>query len=104
MLCPEDRRPLPGGAVHFLSPLSPPLAGWGRERPNFRDLAPVWERKGQGVNRDALTRLKTPRGVGGFQIDSIIPGGDLINLRNLSRRIAWLMFKNNLKKKLAANG
>ena len=23
MLCPEDRRPLPGGAVHFLSPVPP---------------------------------------------------------------------------------
>ena len=60
MLCPEDRRPLPGGAVHFLSPLAPRGV-----RTNFRDLDPVWERERERVNRDALTRLKTPGGVGG---------------------------------------
>ena len=68
MLCPEDRRPLPGGAVHFPSPgppPSPPSQGGG-VRTNFRDLDPVWERERERVNRDALTRLKTPEGSADF--------------------------------------
>ena len=32
---------------------------------NFRDLDPVWERERERVNRAALTRRKTPGGVGG---------------------------------------
>ena len=65
MLCPEDRRPLPGGAVHFSLPPPRPLTpgGGGKGvRTNFRDLDPVWERERERVNRDALTRLKTPEG------------------------------------------
>ena len=66
MLCPEDRRPLLGGAVHFLSPPSPgppPVPPpRGGVRTNFRDLNPVWERERERVNRDALTLLKTPEG------------------------------------------
>ena len=65
------RRPLPGGAVHFLSlPRSPPRSrlpgpppGGGGGRTKFWDLDPVWER--ERANRDALTRLRTPGGVGG---------------------------------------
>ena len=44
-------------------PRSPPRGGGVRT--NFRDLDPVWERERERVNRDALTRLRTPRGVGG---------------------------------------
>ena len=46
-------------------PLVPPP--WGGGRTNFLDLDPVWERERERVNRDALTRLKTPGGVGGFK-------------------------------------
>ena len=35
-------------------------------RTNFWDLDPVWERERERVNRDVLTRLKTPEGVGGY--------------------------------------
>ena len=42
--------PPPGGGVHT----------------NFRDLDPVWERERERVNRDALTRLKTPEGSADF--------------------------------------
>ena len=38
---------------------------WGG-RTNFQDLNLVWERERERVNRDALTRLKTPGGVGGY--------------------------------------
>ena len=41
-------------------PQSPSRGGWVRT--NFRDLDPVWERERERVNRDALTRLKTPEG------------------------------------------
>ena len=85
MLCPEDRRPLPGGAVHFLSPprpLPPPVPPRGGGRTNFRDLDPVWERERERVNRDALTRLKTPGGVGGSVLISVttymLPTGGLL--------------------------
>ena len=37
----------------------------GGGRTNFRDLDPVWGRERERVNRDALTRLKTPGEVGG---------------------------------------
>ena len=37
---------------------------------DFWDLDPAWERERERVNRDALTRLKTPRGVGGLTCDS----------------------------------
>ena len=64
MLCPEHRRPRPGVAVLFLAPPpSPPRVG---VRTNFRDLDPVWERERERVNRDALTRLKTPEGSADF--------------------------------------
>ena len=54
-----NRRPLPGGAVHFLSPPPgpPPWPVGGGVRTNFRDLDPVWERERERVNRDALTRV-----------------------------------------------
>ena len=42
-----------------------PSPGWRGGRTNFWDLDPVWERERERVNRDALTRLKTPRGFGG---------------------------------------
>ena len=42
-------------------PPGPPSRGRGVRR-NFRDLDPVWERERERVNRDALTRLKTPEG------------------------------------------
>ena len=41
-------------------PPGPPPGGGVRT--NFRDLDPVWERERERVNRDALTRLKTPEG------------------------------------------
>ena len=63
-----NRRPLPGGAVHFSSPPSGPPA-CGGVRTNFRDLDPVWERERERVNRDALTRLKTPEGSADPEID-----------------------------------
>ena len=43
----------------------PPVPGppsLGGVRTNFQDLDPVWERERERVNRDALTRLKTPEG------------------------------------------
>ena len=52
---------LPGGAVHLPPPAGPLLPGEG-VRTNFQDLDPVWERERERVNRDALTRLKTPEG------------------------------------------
>ena len=58
-----NRRPLPGGAIHFSS--SPPVPPGGG-RTNSWDLDPVWERERERVNRDALTRLKPPKGVGGL--------------------------------------
>ena len=58
-----NRRPVLGGAVHFPLPWSPLV------RTNFWNLDPVWERERERVNRDALTRLKTPRGVGGFSFE-----------------------------------
>ena len=63
-----NRRPLPGGAVHYSprprsSPQGTPLGG---VRTNFRDLDLVWERERERVNRDALIRPKTPGGVGGL--------------------------------------
>ena len=54
-----NRRPVPGGAVHFFTP------GEGVHT-HFWDLDPVWERERERVNRDALTRLKTPGGAGGL--------------------------------------
>merc|ERR1712110_659857 len=74
MLCPEDRRPLPGGAVHFLSPPPGPPSPGGGGRTNFRDLNPVWERERGRVNRDALTRLKTPEGSADLRRPESSPG------------------------------
>ena len=59
MLCPEDRRPLLGGAVHFLSPLPRPWSPLGpASRAGFtpmatfcdryRTLAPSMEHRGSG--------------------------------------------------------
>ena len=81
MLCPEDRRPLPGGAVHFhppppAPPPGPPPRGGGRT--NFRDLDPVWERERERVNRDALTRLKTPEGSADFKVFGRFSGFGLV--------------------------
>ena len=53
--------PPPGPPAPPPGPLHP---GEG-VRTHFRDLDPVWERERERVNRDALTRLKTPGGVGG---------------------------------------
>ena len=59
MLCPEDRRPLPGGAVHFLSPpLVPPPDPPSRSPP------------------PGPLRFFLPAGGGGVQISGIrIPSG-----------------------------
>ena len=40
----------------------PPHPSGRGGRTNFRDVNPVWERERERVNRDALTRLKTPVG------------------------------------------
>ena len=53
----------------FSPPPSLPPPGEG-VRTNFRDLDPVWGRERERVNRDALTRLKPPRGVGGLVFQS----------------------------------
>ena len=54
------------GPYTFCPPSPPPGPAPGRGvRTHFRDLDPVWERERERVNRDALTRLKTPGGVGG---------------------------------------
>ena len=48
------------GRYTFSSPPGPPSREG--ERTHFWDLDPVWERERERVNRDALTRLKTPQG------------------------------------------
>ena len=68
MVCPEDRRPFPGGAVHFLSPTPPVPPPWGGGAYKFPGFGSrLGEGKGR-VNRDALTRVKTPGRVAGYNI------------------------------------
>ena len=80
MLCPEDRRPLPGGAVHFLSaplvppPRSPPPSGGGAYKfPGFGSR--VAEGKGEGKQRCSNTP-QDPGGVGG-----LVRAGNIVIVR-----------------------
>ena len=64
---PRGPKTAPGrGRTLFVRPPSGPPPGEG-VRTNFRDLDPVWERERERVNRDALTRLKTPEGSADLQ-------------------------------------
>lgn len=52
MLCPEDRRPLPGGAVHFLSaPLVPPPPVASPQRGGCVQISGIWIPCGRGKGR-----------------------------------------------------
>ena len=68
---------------YTFAPLFPAPGG---VRTTLWDLDPVWERERERVNRDALTRLKTPGGVGelcGGQIRRFPPWLQLASLMSL---------------------
>ena len=65
-------------------PVQLTIASHTGKKNNSRDLDPVWERERERVNRDALTRLKTPGGVGGYQFKQEANGDRQLDIDNIT--------------------